>query len=511
MRCRGTALAVALAALAAREGAGVKLPGTPVDPALLRCGNYTNLTHGKGFCEQYITVSRARRVCPLAISADPRASCLLQWPIVLFPGTDVPTIDRAYEDNFKTFTSMTTEQCAWQNKRFGCWIYYPKCEEVEVAGETFSLPSYPCNEVCTFTLQNCTDVYDAISSMGNMIDYLSMCGDGVGGLGGEAEQRYNQPPDLLGVRSPQAIITTGFPAPLQGQSPFPRAKHTYQLKGEAVEVQCVDPNHASGGEVFEFAGCDYAKGMATPWVDPADNMSKCHITCPHPLYTAPEYTTQRLFYLVPGWIGGLLNILLVIDAIVSWNSVRPECKTAKKSSMLHFQLVGGIIGVIYLVLGPVFTTFGDISCPDGAAIPNILTPSWVPSEKLTCTLSRAAIYASLAMLNVLIVTLAVTVDRLGKSTTIGAKHISSRKINACMTIGVSDALVKAVLMYSLDHLDPKAGEYQGQIARWTVVCGPRLTVLQEMALVHAPLILCKCVLLNPRSAAIEIRGWVWAT
>jgi hypothetical protein len=430
---------------------------------------------------------------------------------VLFPGTDVPTVDRGFESDMATFATMTTDQCAWQNKRFGCWSYFPKCEEVEVGGETFFLPAYACSEVCTLTLQNCTDVYDAVSSMGNLIDYLPMCGDGLGGPGGKAEQRYGQLQDVIGVRTPAALVTTGWPAPLLGQVPNPRAKHTYQLKGEAVEVQCVDPNHASGGEVFDFVGCGYSKGMAAPWVDPANNKSYCHIVCPHPLYTAPEYTTQRLFYLLPGWIGGLLNIMLVVDVIVSWRSDRPEIKTAKKSSMLQFQLVGGTIGVIYLVLGPLLTTFGDISCPDGDVIPNIMSTSWVPSEKLACTLSRAAIYAPLAVLSVLIVTLAVTVDRLSKSQTIGADQISSKTINAGMAVGVSVALVLLVVMYSLDHLDHRAGDYQGQIARWTVVCGPRLTVSQEMALVHAPLILCKLVLLNVRSASIESRGWVRAT
>ncbi len=42
-------------------------------------------------------------------------------------------------------------------------------------------------------------------------------------------------------------------------------------------------------------------------------------------------------------------------------------------------------------------------------------------------------------------------------------------------------------MYSLDELDTEAKDYHGQIARWTVVCRPRLTVGQEMALVHVPL------------------------
>jgi hypothetical protein len=60
MRRRGAlALALALAAVAAHEGAGAKSPGgAGVDPALLRCGNYSSLTQGKGFCEQYISASR---------------------------------------------------------------------------------------------------------------------------------------------------------------------------------------------------------------------------------------------------------------------------------------------------------------------------------------------------------------------------------------------------------------------------------------------------------------------
>jgi hypothetical protein len=162
---------------------GSKAPGSAVSPSSLRCVNYTAMAGSTQFCKDYIT-----------------------WPVVHFAGQDMAALDKSLKDGFGMFASITTPSCVWQNQRLGCWMQFPKCVETEVGGATFAVPHYPCNDVCTFTLQNCTDVYDSVAAMGNMIDLLPMCGDGLGGRGGEAERRYGQEADLFGVRVSPAII-----------------------------------------------------------------------------------------------------------------------------------------------------------------------------------------------------------------------------------------------------------------------------------------------------------------
>jgi hypothetical protein len=174
---------VVVAAALGRGANARKPPGNAVDPSTLRCVNFTETAGADAICGKYIT-----------------------WPVVHFVGQDLKTLDITLRDNVATLSSMTTPACASQNIRLGCWMQFPKCSEREVGGATFAVPEYPCNDVCTYTLQNCTDVYDAISMIGNMMDYLPMCGDGLGGHGGAAEQRYGQPPDLFGVQVSPAII-----------------------------------------------------------------------------------------------------------------------------------------------------------------------------------------------------------------------------------------------------------------------------------------------------------------
>jgi hypothetical protein len=275
-----------------------------------------------------------------------------------------------------------------------------------------------------------------------------------------------------------------------------------QTQSKCVGSQLAEVQYDSAAS--EILSCNFSKGLAEPWTNPATNLTMCQIVCPHPLYSAEQYTLQRRLYLFPAWIGGLMSVVLVLDAALVWRSSRPEVKSAKKANVLHFQLWGGVVGSLYLVVGPVFTTFAEVSCADGAVIPQILYPSWAPSESVACTLNRGSIYLPLAVMNLLIVTLIATNDRLAKVHDMGANKIARKVIQRASICAVAIPTILLAAMYSLDKLDKDAEDYQGQIARWTVVCGPRLTVGQEMALMHVPLILCAYRAAARRCASLRL-------
>jgi hypothetical protein len=192
-------------------------------------------------------------------------------------------------------------------------------------------------------------------------------------------------------------------------------------------------------------------------------------------------------YLAPGFLGGLASTVLMVDALQHTVSRSPASATFRKSPLYSFQLMGSLTGLAYFALGPMLAVRGSIGCSGEPSLPSVMNPRDAEmAESPACTVNRASIYLTMVSLNLLLVNLRATRNKLAASfkMQLAATEDGTRKLTA-LALLIPAAL--AVAMYSMDKLDPASTEFQGQIARWTVQCGPRLGLATELLLVHFPI------------------------
>jgi hypothetical protein len=202
------------------------------------------------------------------------------------------------------------------------------------------------------------------------------------------------------------------------------------------------------------------------------------------MYGADEYGLQRRILLVPGLLGGAISLLLLVDALNYARSRDHAAQAFKQTVLYRFQLYGSLAAVMFSIVGPLLgAAQGYVGC-DGPTIPTILDSSATPVETTACTVNRSSIYFTMIVLNLLVVNIRAVRNNLTASLQQTSFNDHTDKLSVLAAV---IPLTLAAAMYAIDKLDSRSPDFQGQIARWTIQCGPRLSPAAELLLVHLPI------------------------
>jgi hypothetical protein len=229
--------------------------------------------------------------------------------------------------------------------------------------------------------------------------------------------------------------------------------------------------------------------------------------CPHPMYASSEYAVQRYMYLAPGWLGGAASMLLLADSLRHQLSTSSSSKSFKSSPTYKFQTWGAIVVLVYLAVGPLLATTGTVGC-DGDALPYLTNGSAPITETIGCSVNRASIFLPMIVLNLLLVNILNVIKMLNNAAKMkGSKgKVESGALKAAATAAIFIPLLDCVAMYAIDSISFKDANFQGEVARWMMQCGPRLGKATEGALVHAPIcFVCIALLLASARASLIAR------
>lgn len=209
---------------------------------------------------------------------------------------------------------------------------------------------------------------------------------------------------------------------------------------------------------------------------------------------------MRLAYVVPGLVGGALCTIIVLDSLLQVCAARRNSrrhKRHKKSKSVDnanslFQITVGICGVVYMAVGPLAVTIlGDVGCNGLPVTPGATTTGYLESPTRMCVLQRASIFVVMGLLNTSLAQMVMTHKMLCSAATMEVqmdRQYWKRKARRLVAVALGVPSILCAVMYSLDELEMSASNYQAQLARWSLWCGPRLTTVQEITLIYAPFV-----------------------
>lgn len=183
-------------------------------------------------------------------------------------------------------------------------------------------------------------------------------------------------------------------------------------------------------------------------------------------------------------------LVLVVDSVRLASSRDKAKREQSKETMFLFRSIVGLCGVLYMAVGPLAVVIGgDIGCNGFPVSPGAVDTSFVPVESVTCALNRTSVFFVMALFNtglahmVTTYTLLVAASRMQIARNKIKDYQVARRL---VLVALGLPMVLCATMFSLDKLDPSNANYQGQLARWSMWCGPRLTSEQEIAIVYVP-------------------------
>ncbi len=210
------------------------------------------------------------------------------------------------------------------------------------------------------------------------------------------------------------------------------------------------------------------------------------------MYKDNEYSTMRSLYAIPGWFALITSILLTFDSIYIFAVDSKDNKKHRKTPIIKYQLLGAIPCLIYFFIGPFLVSIkkSDLACNGEEVLPVLMNSELIDdyASDLPCVLNRGSIYLVMIIFNVIAVHMMDTVHRLKLAKQMKKNDTEPFYIKLLLKLAFIVPMLLCCLMYSMDELDP---EYQiaGQVARYMVVCGPRLKLVTEMLIVHIPLMI----------------------
>lgn len=366
---------------------------------------------------------------------------------------------------------------------FLCATHFPRCQTAIVGDIEVAFPNVLCLGGCEAWWTACSGMLQAALAYGQG-HAVPSCGTEGHGVG---------PVDTYGVKTGTTVLQFEYPDGLQGEPFFAEASQTWSSPDDPsmqVELRCVTPGN---GTAPVTVALDCLEDTMLQYDIGAGLGESCFFMCPHPLFTPIEYSIMRILYVVPGFIGGGLCIFLLLDTLRVAFSRSKAAKNLRKEAIFEFQALVGLCGTVFFVIGPFPVAFaGDIGCNGMPVIPGVMDIAYVPNESATCVLQRASIFALMALFNTGLAHMVTTHNMLLRATQMhvscgqNSKKRRARRIRLLLFIALIIPAGLCAAMYSLDKLDQHSNSYQGQLARWSLMCGPRLTTAQELALVYVP-------------------------
>lgn len=448
-------------------------------------GTGTRLPADSWQCEEYQTGG----VCDLVFSAGDSVAMRQEG--------NQTAIQQAILEVTTFIGNMASGTCLDAQVRMLCAQALPPCSEQQ--GKT--AVHLPCNDLCKASYDECSEYVKMVRGAG-FGHVLANCGGGAEYSGNEVDAEG----DMHGVNMGEGPQEYPDYYHLKPRFPVGPAVEVTFEDGSTGSIACLSSEQAQSGGGMSLGG-QQSCGPGLLFFDGA-----CQITCPHPLFSIGEYgqiydafATFTISYLVlnAGFLGLVMAKLLLkrFEARARGHTKRKSKLGAPKTLLARYQPLVNLACSLYALTGPglALMTNNKESLPLACNGLPVVEPTgemdadglpvyrqYSAFMSVACEINRASIYAVLFGFNVLAVHLFALSKQVGSMSMV--KTGTPKMVRIAEVAAAVIPFFLLVTMYSLDGLSILQDEAQGSAARWTIICGPRLTMNEELALVHIPFI-----------------------
>jgi hypothetical protein len=239
--------------------------------------------------------------------------------------------------------------------------------------------------------------------------------------------------------------------------------------------------------------------------------SRCLLPCPFPVFTADEEAQVQAAFIVPAFIGLALCLFVLFDGLwqvfvashgrfrrvlhefFEWSAsgstgTKRAGSQTIKSAVIH-QIIGAVLGIIYVLLGPLATLqYGsNVSCASSSInIDDVLSGTY--AETSVCRAQRASPFILQMIFNLILYSMVKVWFALGRSSAASAmlQKVGQRVI---LPYCVLTPILCLAIALGLEQLSTDLVVASTQLSRQGAICQVRLPLAAEVVLVFVPFII----------------------